>query len=425
MESVNSTIHFTEMYENEFYDAVDTENFQDEDAQTIYAHLQEKIQLIPFGDYLKRYLYQKAALTGRMSEVPLAVYQDVILRSFAATGTPKSFTETSAKLSALAKNWLTQRSVKRQVIFLLGFGLNMSVNEVSEFLVHAQRERDFNFKNPFEVICWYCYRNGYPYQKFEQLLAAYEDLPSKAASPDLCATISLRDEFLSVGADADLLQKLEQLKIDNRGQLFSVSAKAHFDGLYAHVRTIILEQYQRDAAIEAEERAKAYYFSVSRSAALTDEEKFARAERIRTSPRIWKLSEVTESDVEKFLCCGIPYDKKGNLLRFSKSSLAVHFNNKRMSRQHLHDIRTRRVDVDRFDLLTLMFFIHAMDEKVTNNKKRYIRFLEQANRMLEDCCMGSLYIANPYECFLLMCILSDAPMGTYADVLELSYEEAE
>ncbi|MBQ5969129.1 MAG: hypothetical protein IJL52_03325 [Clostridia bacterium] len=421
----NSTINFTERYEDVFYDTVDTETFQDEDADAIYARLQQKIHLIPFGDYLKRYLYQKASLTGRMTDVPLHDYQEIIVQSFAANQTPKSFTETSAKLSALAKNWLTQRSVKRQVIFLLGFGLNMTVRDVSEFLTHAQRERDFNFKNPFEIICWYCYRNGYGYPKFRQLLAAYDALPSKQVPEDLGATISLRDEFMAIETERDLLRKLAQLKIDNCGQLFSVSAKAHFDGLYAHVRTIILDQYQRDAILEAEERAKAYYFSVSRSPALTYEEKFARAERIRTSPRIWKLSEITEADVEKFLCCGIPYDKKGNLLRFSQSTLAVHFNNKRMSRQHLHDIRTRRVDVDRFDLLTLLFFVYAMDEKITNNKTRYIRFVDQANRMLQDCCMDKLYIANPYECFLLMCILSDAPMGTYADVLERSYEELE
>ena len=38
--------------------------------------------------------------------------------------------------------------------------------------------------------------------------------------------------------------------------------------------------------------------------------------------------------------------------------------------------------------------------------------------------MGEIYLANPYETFLLMCMLSDYPMGTYSDVLELSYRQA-
>ena len=36
--------------------------------------------------------------------------------------------------------------------------------------------------------------------------------------------------------------------------------------------------------------------------------------------------------------------------------------------------------------------------------------------------MGELYVANPYECFILMCILSDDPLGTYADVWEMAYD---
>ena len=38
--------------------------------------------------------------------------------------------------------------------------------------------------------------------------------------------------------------------------------------------------------------------------------------------------------------------------------------------------------------------------------------------------MGPLYIANPYECFILMCLLSEDPLGTYSDVLEVSYRSA-
>ena len=36
--------------------------------------------------------------------------------------------------------------------------------------------------------------------------------------------------------------------------------------------------------------------------------------------------------------------------------------------------------------------------------------------------MGELYIQNPYECFLLICMLAEDPLGTYADVVERSYE---
>ena len=47
------------------------------------------------------------------------------------------------------------------------------------------------------------------------------------------------------------------------------------------------------------------------------------------------------------------------------------------------------------------------------------------NRMLNECGMGPLYVANPYECFVLMCLLSVSPLETFSEVWEKSYEENE
>jgi len=37
--------------------------------------------------------------------------------------------------------------------------------------------------------------------------------------------------------------------------------------------------------------------------------------------------------------------------------------------------------------------------------------------------MSEIYIVNPYECFLLMCLLTDCPLAVFADIWEMSYEE--
>ena len=41
--------------------------------------------------------------------------------------------------------------------------------------------------------------------------------------------------------------------------------------------------------------------------------------------------------------------------------------------------------------------------------------------LLAACGYGGLYVATPYECFILMCILSEDPLSTYCDVWEMSY----
>lgn len=414
-------LDFTIYSEDKFYDTVDMEQFRDEDAESIYNHLHSYMKLIPFGDYLKRYIFKKAGFDGNFNDVDLRDYQHIIIDSFAENFTPKSFTETTAKMSVLAKNWLTQTSVSRNVVFLLGFGLNMSVQDVTEFLVHAQLEHDFNFKNPFEVICWYCYKNSLKYPKFVQLKEEYEALPPNRNYVDFEATVGVRNMFLNVKSEEELMIKLSAIKSENRGEFFSVTAKKYFDELYFKAREIIAEKYNEDEMSYADRKANDYLERLSDSEKLSLEEKNIRARNIRESAKVFSSKDITVSDVEKFLCCGVPFDGKGNLLKFSKSTLAKHFNNKRMSRKHINDILSKKADVDRFDLITLSFFVHAMNEKEDNNKRRYIDFVDDTNKILLDCYMGEWYIANPYECFLLMCILSDWPMGAYSDVLERSF----
>ena len=72
--------------------------------------------------------------------------------------------------------------------------------------------------------------------------------------------------------------------------------------------------------------------------------------------------------------------------------------------------------VSRFD-----FIAQRLDD-YPNEKIRFYRFTEECDRMLAECSMGELYIQNPYECFLLICMLAEDPLGTYADVVERSYE---
>ncbi len=418
-----SDLDFTIKSEEDFYDIVDMSEFVDEDAELIYKHLHNKMKIIPFGNYLKRYIFKKAEFDGRIEDVDIREYQEIIISSFSENNTPKSFEPTSSKLSALSKNWLTQTAVKRQTVFLLGFGLNMSVSDVSKFLTHAQGERDFNFKNPFEVICWYCYKNGYKFPKFIQLMEMYEELPYGKNAIVSDATIGIRDLFYNISTEYGLMKTLAELKYENQGKLFSISAKKSFDELYGKARAIIAQEYTREAYDKAKAVAGEYLEKQGESMAFSYDSKREKYNRILSEAKVYTADDITEADVEKYLCCGIPFDGKGNLLKFSKSTLCGHLSNKRMSRQHIHEILAEKTEADRFDLITLSFFIHAMDETVENSKTRYINFIDDINGILENCCMGELYVANPYECFLLMCILSEWPMGAYSDVFEKSYEE--
>ncbi len=419
-------LDFTENAWEAMYDTVDSTYFRDQDADLIYRTLQERLTSLSFGDYLKRYLYQRMEMTAPFEEVPLADYQQIIRDAFAEHGTPASFAPTTAKLGALAKNWLSQRAVKREVVFLLGFGLAMTVEDVNAFLTKALREQGINAKDPFEVICWYCFRNGDGFSTYERLWNMYQDTSAdRLAESDLSReeTSSVRNTMYGIQSEGELCAFLAQLKTADNRTRTSVTAQRQFRILYDQGRDIIARMRTQEEGERFDRELAEYRAKLEANDRLFDYEKRQRLQDKRAERKIYLRSDITESDFEHVICSAIPVDRHGNLTPGKASRLNEAFSGKRFSRQHIHDILSGKAAVNRFDLITLNFFLYSQREDFARAEQRYGAFIDSTNEILESCFLGPLYIANPYECFVLMCILSDDPLGTYADVWELSYGE--
>lgn len=382
---------FTRRAAQRFRQVVSLEDFEEEDADVIFHYLYKEMELVSFGDHLKRYIYERAGLEEPFNEVTQDIYRDIVVDSFQETCTPKSMNPTSTKLSALVNNWLNQASVKRETVFLLGFGLKMSAEDVSDFLTRVLREQDYDFHNPEEVIYWYCYFKQYGYYKAEELKAKYAELVPDREYKDAARVMTGE---LCLDTEEKLFGYLAHVKAGTDDPTSEKSrAFQEFMRLYEHSREIIAAMYQRDE--EEKEREK-----------------------------IWRPEDISASDVEKVICSGIPVNKMGNLKKMSASILARHFSQKRFSRQRINCIMNHKLPVERFDLITLEFFIVSQEMQDEDPYARYRHFLEEIHEILARCDMGEIYIVNPYECFLLMCLLTDCPLAVFADIWEMSYEEA-
>ena len=382
---------FTRKAVQKFRQVVSLDTFEDEDADVIFHYLYKEMTLVSFGDHLKRYIYERAELEEPFSEVPQEVYKDIILDSFKETYTPKSMNPTSTKLSALVNNWLNQASVKRETVFLLGFGLRMSAEDVSDFLTRVLKEQDFDFHNPDEVIYWYCYTKHQGYHKAEELKKKYEELtPVESEDGSL-----LYNDRITLDSEEELLWYLSRLKArrdDPRSE--KSQAFQEFSRLLYHAKEIIARLYQHD-------------------------------EGEKGGDKVWTAERITPSDVEKVICSGIPINKMGNLKKMSASILAKHFSQKRFSRQRITNILSHKLPVERFDLITLEFFIVSQEMEDDDPYNRYKHFLEEIQEILLKCGMSEIYIVNPYECFLLMCLLTDCPLAVFSEIWEKSYEETD
>lgn len=386
----NEELEYTESAWESLYNTVDDEEYAEHDAKVIYKTLEECIKRISFGDYLKRYIYRKTKMKIPFSEVSISDYQQIIKDSFEENYTPKGFTENTTKLSALSKNWLTQQTVRRKVVFLLGFGLNMSVDDVNMFLNKGICESSINPKDPFEVICWYCYQNGYNFLKYEKLTEKYNEMSENSPTTEEIYsdyTMGLRSNMNLIHDDTALMVYLKKLRTNDKRSKISRTATDCFTKLYNEARVTLAEYYE-----------------------FTGDD---------TKPV--KPEDIGPGNFEDVLYAAVPKDRNGNLSSARLSKLNELFSDRRFTRQHIHGLLQGTEDVTRFDLLTLNFLIYARNRELEDNPtKRYSRFVDSTNEILAGCFMGKIYVQNPYECFILMCILSEDPLCTYAEVWEMS-----
>ena len=201
-------------------------------------------------------------------------------------------------------------------------------------------------------------------------------------------------------------------------------AKHQFDLLYRQAQEVTASILQATAQDSALLQARNMAGKLSQSDQFYDYQKQEWLSRLRKPERKRNPENITPADIEQVLQAGIPKDHYGNLLPMKRSTLNHQFRNRRLSRQRLEELLTETASVTRYDLIMLQFFVYAYQDRKTDSSLKYYRgFIERTNEVLESCGMGPLYTANPFECFLLMCILSEDPMGTYTDVMEQSYRE--
>ena len=364
--------------------------FEDMDSTAIFTYLYENLDQVSFKDYLKRYIYEHNEIDDPYSEVPEDVYKDILRKSFRENDVPFSMQPTTKKISAIVNGWFTQENVKRSTIFLLGFGLRMSKEDVSEFLTKVIREEDMSLLDPEEVIYWYCYKNSCSYAEAKDLIQKYESYDeNEPIDPNDVSRVQnmirLNDLEIESPDDFELyLKVLKRLHIQDDRQNI---AYAEFSALVDRTKQIIADIYQEDEDQKRE-----------------------------VTP-----DNIGFGDIEKVICNGIPVTPNGNLQKMAGSVLAKKFRQKRMSRQRLESVASKSLKVDRFDLITLKFFICSQEQQELEPEKRLRIYLDETNAILEKCGMMKIYPVNPYEACVLMSLLADCPLATYSEILELSY----
>ena len=135
------------------------------------------------------------------------------------------------------------------------------MEDVNEFLTKALREQSINAKNPFEVICWYCYKNGFSYLKYEKLMRIFEETPPNTLNLKMiCSdfTIGARSEMRRIEDDTALFAFLSGLKSSDNRSSFSATARKCFDELFDRARELAACLYNREEEEQFAEEMRQY-----------------------------------------------------------------------------------------------------------------------------------------------------------------------
>ena len=387
-ESTVRDFEFTRKAQNQILRVVESDDFADMDSEAIFRYLYKTMEIVSFKDYLKRYIYERAGLREPFRAVPDDVFGEIIAYSFEENAAPHSFEPSSTKWSVTIKGWLQHDSVRRSAVFLLGFGLRMSDRDVSSFLTKVLKEEDFDFMDPKETVFWHCYRNGKSYAEAQAVLREAETRVSEGAEE---LSVENHQDALKAHLDdrSTLIDYLIYLNKSGKSTAKQRTAYEHFNRLLELTRIEVARMNSEDLASDA---AKKSYMP----------------------------EEITSADIEQVICCGIPVTKNGNLQKASSSLLSKQFHNFRLSRQRIDCVLKKQLQVDRYDLITLEFFLYS--QKEYEFPEDMLRdFMDDMNRILQESGLKELHAVNPYEAFVLMCLLSEVPLATYADVWEMSF----
>ena len=361
---------------------LDSEQFAEMDSEEIFRYLSEEMTIVVFHDFLKRYLYELAEIEEPFESVQDEVYVDILRSAFQENHAPFAFEETTTKPTAIMKRWLRQTATTRDTVFLLGFGLGMPDTDVDDFLRKVLLEESFDFEDPRECIFRYCFHRDLPYAKAKDLLRMYEELPGSGELNRKLWDFMRANPQMYMASEDQLKLYLEQLKLHLQSENARSVVRETFASLYEDACRIV----GRLLEVEPQET-------------------------------------VSPADVEKVLCSGIPTTSSGNMMKMSASILSNQFAQKRMTRQRIAGILSGKIRVERFDLVTLLFLRYAEEVEPDWPAERYMRYIDEINEILGRCGMMDIYPVNPYESFILMCLLTDYPLATYAEVWEQSYEQ--
>ena len=317
-----------------------------------------------------------------------------VMGSLDATKTTKLTPSRLAEIMAL-----NVYNVDRETMFLFALGFGMSDIDTSYFLTHILRQPDFNPRSADEFIYYYCLKNDKDkiyngeYKGFEGVFLAKKKLfysETVIQETKFHETAWYQDRMENCSNDDEFMERLNSInRTDN-----SRTTRDEFKAMLWNINTIVQDIRNYDQYHD--------------NAPEPNVEELLRGLQNRTA--------TGEIPFDKDVIKEIPFPNYWN-------------------RDNISNMLTLAAPVTRKNLLTACYIPAALEKEqmLTEEVAETWDFMEikelfeldEAQGILEKCGMeGTINASDPYEFFLLLCLVSEKPYSYFMNSWKFWHDSA-
>lgn len=457
-------------YEEKIYEMEDDMASFEENETAIVNYLNDIHFSMPLGLALRRYLCTKYAECDPQNKVyifnfddkkiivndyqredyditndELSEYSDIFIKIDNRYNSVDGEVSLTGFTKAEARRMLKlDTSCTRDKMFLISFALHMNADEMHKFLTDILAEQTYNFRNPNEVIAFFCQtHNEYnSFSSYEQIKEGFKEL-SKSNSVvqeqpkseyTKFANAKLKDEI-------DNVNGLIEFLLSNQGNFNKYSqtayneyAKMYFTALdKTKIQPLSNNDYAVFSRMNTVEQRKVVNERINKAICLeqaTNSEQLAK-EILSFVPRYTKEYERKLKNKENEYVHIVENDFINiyNGERGQKSSktqtttLSKEITKNLLMRDRLEALINRKKSVQRKDLVFMKFYLLSLDmaEKEEFTTNDYWTYIDECNDMLMRCGFSRLYPGNRFENLILLSLLSSKPYEMFENILEYSF----
>lgn len=397
--------------------------YKDGDEDWIDAEISEdillerlaKIEKHNFWEYIKKWIYSvNSELADENSEfnlIPDEKYRKVASKSF-------NNNEMKAQWDSI-RHSLGRDSTERKTVIYYMFGLNMSVDDAELLLKKGLGQRGFNVRSPYEVIVYFCLKNNMKFSKVDEYLTRYVDecLNTNSIINDNQErdTQVFKDEFSKICSEEELFEYLSRLTDGNRKRGVLTGEK------YSKA-DVINETYYNEHILQTYTRLLETYKQHLNKAMVREEVMVGN-----------RVEEKVGRDTTNNVLNNMVGNVDSNLLKQcldggyldTWADFSYELTNDRISGRIKGDYYVTREDIVTLCFLNYVMVLEA-DDSIDNLSKTeiYDGFTESVNITLESLGMQPIYLPNPFDMFIAICLYSFSPLETFFNTLDLAQSKS-